>query len=155
MRYQKKKKRKISTAKEYVYDRDIICIPKCLCSGTCIKIPRSKQIRETLGRNGLIGKIRLTSFMSESAIMSEIRSVFHVAMEEKHDFVFKTSGGNSKTISLPSLSASFKWTAGAICGKNSKMPIYFWRKTTLRYFLMFHVGMINLLNYCMHCFVPW
>ncbi len=74
----------------------------------------------TLGRNGLIGKIRLTSFMSESAIMSEIRSMFHVPMEEKNDFVFKilqASGGNSKTLSLPSLSASFKWTAGAVCGK--------------------------------------
>ena len=122
------KKNKVCV-KEYTYDRDIICIPKCMqsTSSSCITIPRSKKAREMLARNGLIGKIRITSLMSETNIMSEIRSVFSLAMKEKPDFSFKilqSSGGNSKSLSVPSLSSSFRWTAGALAGKNSKMPIY-------------------------------
>ena len=80
-----------------------------------------------LGRNGLIGKIRLMSSMSERQIMDEIKSVFRKPMKGKADFAFKIlqpSGGSSKTLSIPALSSSFRQTAGAIAGKNSKMPIY-------------------------------
>ena len=80
-----------------------------------------------LGRNGLMGKIRLSSSMSEEMIMDEIRSVFRRPMEDKDNFMFpilQPSGGSSKSLSIPALSSSYKWTAGAVAGKNSKMPIY-------------------------------
>ena len=114
------------SGKDFVYDRDIVCIPKCSGTST-IKIPRSKDVREMLGRNGLIGKIRLMSSMSERQIMDEIKSVFTKPMKGKADFAFKIlrpSGGSSKTLSIPALSSSFRRTAGVIAGKNSKMPIY-------------------------------
>lgn len=87
-----------------------------------------------LGRNGLIGKIRLLSSMSEKKIMDEIRSVFSVPMKHRKDFPFtilQPSGGNSKSLSIPALSSSFQWTAGAIAGKNSKMPIYIMAQDSL------------------------
>ena len=59
--------------------------------------------------------------------MAEIRSVFSIPMENRSNFPFKIlqpSGGSSKSLSVPALSCSFKWTASAIAGKNSKTPIY-------------------------------
>ena len=83
-------------------------------------------MRDFLASNGLMGKIRLCSSMTEAEIMSEIRSVFSVPMRNQSNFAFKIlqpSGGSSKSLSVPALSSSFKWTASAIAGKNSKMPI--------------------------------
>ena len=55
------------------YDRDIVCLTKDFESknGT-IKIPRSATSLEYLCRNGLKGKIRLSSSMTEEEIMDEI-----------------------------------------------------------------------------------
>lgn len=89
-----------------------------------------------LGRNGLMGKIRLKSSMSESEIMGEIRCVFRKPMRGSSEFSFKIllpSGGSSKSLTVPALSASFTWTAGAVVGKSSKNPIYiYWQMMTLR-----------------------
>ena len=81
-----------------------------------------------LASNKVMGKIRLQSEMSEEATMKEIRSVFRQPMDNVSNFPFKVlqmSGGVSKTLSEPVLSASFKWTASAVAGRNSKVPIYY------------------------------
>ena len=114
--------------KAIVYDRDIMCLPKYYGSDrSTIKIPRGAQVREFMGKNGLIRKIRLTSNMTESDIIREISSVFSVPMGGREDFSFtvlQPTGGSSKSLNMPALSSSFKWTASAISGKNNKSPIY-------------------------------
>ena len=88
-----------------------------------IKIPRSKASREFLARNGLIGKISLKSSMTEDELMSEIRSVFYGQMDKEKFFQFsilQPSGGGSKTLSVPSVLSSFKWSASSIAGKNTR-----------------------------------
>ena len=112
-------------SKDFTYDRDILCLPQTC--GKTVPIPRSKEMRDILAKNGLIGKVRLLSSMKEKDIMKEIRSVFEVPMRGKEDFPFhilQPSGGNSKSLSIPALSSSFQWTASAVAGKNSKTPIY-------------------------------
>ena len=63
---------------------------------------------------GLIGKIHLTSEMSEDDIMREIRSVFQVPMggDPEFPFVFlQPAGEGTRTLVIPAQSSSFKWTA--------------------------------------------
>lgn len=120
----------------FTYDRDIICIPQSfvLKSGL-IPIPRQTYKREFLARNKLIGKIRLSSAMSEDDICKEIRSVFSDPMENDPLFKFEilqTSGGKSKSLNIPVKSSKYKWTAGAVCGKNAKVPIYILAKDNLK-----------------------
>ena len=121
---------KSRTAKEkiFTYDRDIICLLSFYkdCDST-IKIPRKSSEREYLAQNGLIGKIRLSSDMSEREIFQEIRSVFNVPMGDDPDFEFKLlqiAGGSCKSLSIPVVSSSFKWTASSVAGRNAKTPIY-------------------------------
>ena len=88
-----------------------------------ITIPRS---REELSKAGLVGKISLSSDMSEDAIFEEIRSVFQGPMRGSSLFSFEvlqSTGGKSKSLTIPAVSSSFRWTASAIA-KNPKMPIY-------------------------------
>lgn len=97
----------------YTYDRDIICLPKShsYTVDGLVKIPRKKSVRDYLASNRLIGKIRLHSEMSESAIMKEIRSVFKEHMNNCDDFPFKLlqmSGGGSKTLSEPVVSSTYR-----------------------------------------------
>ena len=40
-------------------------------------------------------------------------------------------GGTSKSLAIPSVSDSFKWTASAIVPKNSKVPLYILAKEPL------------------------
>lgn len=126
----KKGKAKKSTTGQriYTYDRDIICLPKShLGKDGLVRIPRKKSRRDYLAMNKLIGKICLTSDMSEGAIFREIRSVFEAPMAGNPIFPFKilqSCGGGSKTLSAPVLSSSFKWTADAIAGRNAKVPVY-------------------------------
>lgn len=47
-----------------------------------IKIPRSRCAREMLAKNGLIGKVTLTSDMDEDKIRSDIFSIFQKAMRK-------------------------------------------------------------------------
>ena len=118
-KYSSKKKERIFT-----YDRDIICLPKSYGKGSSIPVPRSRNV---LASNGLIGKIRVTSEMSESEIFDEIRSVFSQPMNGDPNFrfdVLQSAGGRCKSLVVPSTSESFQWTASAIAPKNTKMPIY-------------------------------
>ena len=125
-RIQKKSKSKPAT-KLFTYDRDIICLPKSYANEGLIKIPRKRAIREFLASNKLIGKIQLSSDMTESQIMEEIRSVFYEPMDDDPLFriiILQPSGGDSKCLNIPVVSSSYKWTASAVAGKNAKVPIY-------------------------------
>ena len=108
------------------YDRDIVCLTKDFAhkNGT-IKIPRSSSSLEYLCRNGLKGKIRLSSAMNEDEIMDEIRSVFKRPFNDR-SFSFdilQNGGGKFKSLVVPSLSSSYVWTASVVAG-SSKSPIY-------------------------------
>ena len=112
----------------FTYDRDIVCLPKDFSNiiNNIIKIPRNSQ-RESLSKDGLTGRIRLTSDMTEDELFSEIRSVFQVPMGGNDRFAFdvlQSTGGQNKTLVVPALSSSYKWTASALAPKNVKTPIY-------------------------------
>ena len=129
------------SCKEFIYERDIICLPNSFNKDGYITIPRSKPIREMLARSGLMGKIHLTSSMSESEIMDEIQSVFEKPMKCNPNFAFKIlqpTSGSSKGLSIPSLSSSFKWTASAIAGKSNKVTIYILAEDELQVSSVYH-----------------
>ena len=78
--------------------------------------------------NGLIGKIRLMSTMTVKEVEDEVRSVFHKAMSGRSDFPFtflQPAGAGSRTLTIPSVSSSFSWTAQQVAklGPN-KQSIY-------------------------------
>jgi len=53
--------------------------------------------------------------------------VFQKAMRKDPIFPFtilKPAGGTSKSLMIPSLSTSYRWTASVVAGKNAKLPIY-------------------------------
>ena len=112
----------------FTYDRDVICLPKSFLNDEgLVKIPRKQHVRDFLAANRLTGKIRLTSAMTEGEIMDEIRSVFEEPMNYDEEFSFRIlqpSGGSSKSLIIPVQSASYKWTASSVAGKNAKVPIY-------------------------------
>ena len=117
--------------KVFTYDWDIICLTKSYGRSSNIPIPRS---RTQLAKNGLIGKIRLTSDMTQDDIFDEVRSVFRGPMDGSSTFLFdvlQPAGGHSKSFTIPALSDSFKWTASAIVSKNAKVPLYILAKESL------------------------
>ena len=92
-----------------------------------VAYPRGKY-RTKLGEKGLIGKIRLTSTMSVEDVENEVRSVFHGPMDGREDFHFnflQPTGVGTKTLTVPSVSSSFCWTAQQVAklGTN-KQAIY-------------------------------
>ena len=114
--------------KIYTYERDIICIPKWFADeDDLIKLPRKKNFRFFLATNKLLGKIQLKSDMEQSDIYNEIREVFHVPMANQYKFrfkIFQPSGGDTRSLMIPELSSSYKWTAASVAGRNAKTPIY-------------------------------
>ena len=65
--------------------------------------------------------------MTENEIFSEIRSVFRVPMAGNDHFAFdvlQSTGGQNKTLVVPALPSSYKWTASVLAPKNVKTPIY-------------------------------
>ena len=95
------------------WDRDIVCLPKFLCIRGTVKYPRGK-FRARLGRLGLMGKIHITEDMSVEEVAAEVRSVFKEPMDNRNDFPFsylQPTGSGSRTLSIPSVSSSFSWTA--------------------------------------------
>ena len=118
-----------------------MCLPNSFCKHGSTYIPRSKQVRDMLGRNGLLGKIRLTSSMTEAEIMDEICSVFEKPMRNNPNFAFKIlqpTGGSSKSLSTPALSSTFRWTASAIAGKSNKAVIYILAENELQVYLLMY-----------------
>lgn len=95
------------------WDRDILCIPnRGRNSGGGISFPRGRY-RAYLARSGLIGKLHLTSEMTDEDVEDEIRTIFRGPMQNNPSFPFlylQSTGGGSKTLTIPSQSASFKWT---------------------------------------------
>ena len=57
---QQKGKKKIERI--FTYDLVILCLP--ITPSASIKIPWSRRMREVMGTNGLVGKIRLSSSMT-------------------------------------------------------------------------------------------
>ena len=109
------------------WDRDIVCLPQCLsCRGT-VKYPRGKY-RARLGTLGLMGKIHITDDMSVEQVAAEVRSVFKVPMNSRNDFPFhylQPTGSGTRTLSTPSVSSSFCWTAKQVARLgNSSGTIY-------------------------------
>ena len=65
--------------------------------------------------------------MDDREIMCEICSIFSGPMKNNSQFLFtilQPSGGSSKSLMVLSLSASFRWSASSVAGKNAKSPIY-------------------------------
>jgi hypothetical protein len=75
---------------------------------------------EFICHNNLRGKIRLMSDMTEGDIFDEIRSVFNFEPTFSFD-ILQPAGGKFKNLVVPSLSASYSWTASAVAG-SSKSP---------------------------------
>ena len=79
-----------------------------------MKYPRGKY-QAHLGTLGLMGKIHITEDMSVEEVAMEVRSVFKEPMDSRNDFPSATcnlpTGSGSRTLSIPSVSSSFCWTA--------------------------------------------
>lgn len=106
-----------------VWDRDIVCLPQS--DEPKLSFPRGKY-RAKLGEKGLIGKIRLTSTMSVEDVKNEVRSVFRYPMGGREDFCFdflQPTGAASRTLTVPSVSSSFQWTAQQVAklGNNKQI----------------------------------
>lgn len=96
------------------WDRDVLCLPdsrKNRQGGGSIKYPRGKY-RSDLANAGLIGKLHLTSEMTDLDVANEIRSIFKGPMRDDPQFPFlylQPTGGGSKSLTIPSQSSSFRW----------------------------------------------
>lgn len=75
-----------------------------------------------------MGKIHLTDHMSVEEVAAEVRSVFSGPMNNRDNFPFhylQPTGSGSRTLSVPSVSASFSWTAKQVARLgNSTGTIY-------------------------------
>ena len=109
------------------YDRDIVCLPFCYSSKHGkYAIPRS-ETRATLASSGLIGKVRLSSDMSQDQILTEIRSVFSAEMNENQNFpisFLQRSGQGSNSLTVPSISNSYQWSAKEVVRMAGQGCIY-------------------------------
>ena len=91
-----------------------MCLPKSrqnVSKWGNIKYPRGKY-RSLLASSGLIGKLYLTSVMTEIDVQNEIRSIFKGPMEDNPNFPFlylQPTGGGSRSLTIPSQSLFFKW----------------------------------------------
>ena len=108
------------SAKVTTWDRTVVCLPQTYpnVGADAITIPRKK--RPILARHGLIGKIHLESDWSEDAIFAVVRSVFRDAMGADLNFPFKflvPTGGDSKSLTKPVVSTTFKWTSKEVAGR--------------------------------------
>ena len=66
--------------------------------------------------------------MGEEEVENEIRSVFQWPMDGRDDFMFpflQSTGVGTRTLTIPSVSASFQWTAQQVAKLGSyKQAIY-------------------------------
>ena len=120
-----------------MWDRDIICLPKkSLRKDNSIPYPRGK-FRAKLGKEHLVGKVHLTSAMTVEEVGDEIRSVFESAMGGDYSFPFKylqSTGGGVRSLSVPSVSASFEWTVQQVAKLgNQRNTIYILAEKELKY----------------------
>ena len=115
----RKRKQSDVQAKSTTYVRDIVLLPEEFRSENgSICIPRSTR-REKLGKAGLVGKIEITSSMTEDEVRSEICEVFAVPMgltveDIKNGTRFQfsyllRSGCNSRTLRVPTVKDTLQW----------------------------------------------
>ena len=93
------------------WDWDVTYLPPRKSDGV-ISFPRGKYCTG-LANCGLIGKLHMTSEMDKEDVAREIRSIFKEPMKGKADFHFQylqATGGGTKSLTVPTQSASFKWT---------------------------------------------
>ena len=108
------------------WDKDIVCLPSEYAICNIVQIPRGKK-RCALAQMGLIGKIHLTSEMSEENIMAEVRSVFAKAMNQDPHFAFKilySTGGGTKTLTTLAVSTHFHWSAAQLASTCGQGAVY-------------------------------
>ena len=75
-----------------------------------VKYPRGKY----RARLGTREKIHIVEDMTVEQVATEVRSVFKGPMNNRNDFPFQYlqwTGSGSRTLSVPSVSSSFNWTA--------------------------------------------
>ena len=108
------KKSSSKVARSYV--RDIMCLPMEGRKGSKVAIPRG-EYRSNLIAAGLMGKVDISSSMTEFEVRSEICKVFHRVMglsrndcaEELFPFEYLQSGGQGcKCLCIPSVSSNFE-----------------------------------------------
>jgi len=115
--------------KLFTYNRAIICLPHWHAKkGKTIKIPRS---RDDLSKHGLIGKVRLSSDMTEEEVLDEIRSVFHTQMNYDPFFKFhilQAAGGTSKSLTIPAVSSSFNGQLLQLLARMQRPLFTYWQR---------------------------
>ena len=114
------------SGKIVTWDREIICLPNCYMSlfslNRVLPIPHKKK--DILASFGLVGRLHLESDWSEGKVLVEIRSTFKDSMHDSNQFKFlQVTGVGSKSLMVPKLSASYKWTLKEVAGQADK-PIY-------------------------------
>ena len=135
---------KSKSSKVVSWDCNIVCLPfsypKCCGTPTSgIAIPRKK--RSILAAHGLIGKVHLESDWSEDDVFSEIRSVFSEPMGSDTAFPFdilQLTGAGTKSLVIPALSSSFKWTPKEVTGRGDS-TVYILCKKNLTNEVAMHV----------------
>lgn len=101
------------------YVRDIVLLPvEFRSENGSICIPQSTR-REKLGKVGLVGKVEITSSMTEDEVHSAICEVFAVPMglmveviKNRTRFQFSyllRSGCNSRTLHVPTVKDTLQW----------------------------------------------
>lgn len=82
-----------------------------------------------------MGKIHLVSTMSVEEVESEVRSVFSRPMGGRSDFPFvylQSTGSGTRTLTVPSVSPSFRWTAQQVAKLGSStQAVYIMAKELL------------------------
>lgn len=83
MKYGESRKGKLKLKIVKTWDRDILCIPKDMSGvdGGNVSYPRGRYWAY-LASNGLVGKLHLTSEMTENDVKVQIWSVFKVHMQK-------------------------------------------------------------------------
>ncbi len=136
--------------REITYERDIICLPKSFgAHKDLIEKPKTKMKRQFLVRNKLVGKLKILSSMDEEEVFYEIRSIFRKPMRGDESFQFKIlqpCGGDSRSLMLPEVSETYRYTAGAVAGRNAKTPVYILAEDPLKVKLLIH----NAARFTMH-----
>ena len=79
-----------------------------------------------MAKSGLTGKIHLSSEMTDKDVENEIRTIFKGLMQNNPSFpfVYLQSGGGSKTLTIPSQSASFRWTPRQVAHSSQSSTIF-------------------------------
>ena len=95
--------------------------------------PRGK-VRIELGKQGLIGKVCLQSWMSEDDIRAEIYSCFKKPFFEDPQFPFKylqSAGAGAKSLIVPAVGDNFQWSAKQVAQMGGSRAVYIWAQKAL------------------------